>query len=71
MTLHPRQYLKAITALVAGLTVWAATYFPDADELKAGLGLASTVLGALAVFQVPNRPAPGQPSDPDISEQDR
>jgi hypothetical protein len=65
------RYLKFVSALLGGVATWGYTATTD-HGIDAGewFGLLGVLATALAVFQFPNTPPAGQPSDPNISETD-
>lgn len=64
------RYAKTIAAVFGALGTWGATAYADDAISKAELfGLLIAFAGIFAVYQVPNKPPTGEPSDPNISEQ--
>lgn len=49
-----QRYAKAVVALVGAVTTWAATYFPDNDDVQTWLGLAAALVTVLLTYPVPN-----------------
>lgn len=64
------RYIKSISAFLGLIGTWGATAGADGhyDQIELW-GLTGVLVGTLAVFQLPNRPPAGEPSDPEISEQ--
>lgn len=65
------RYAKTIAAVFGAVATWGVTAYTDNVVDKAELfGLLAAAVAAFSVYQVPNTPPPGQPSDPAISETD-
>jgi hypothetical protein len=68
------RYAKTLVAsvpfLIAALKVLSDALGDGTVSNQEWIGTAIALLGAAAVFTVPNKPPAGQPADPNVSEQD-
>lgn len=65
------RYVKALLSALGAVATWGITAGADEGYTDVELyGLLGAVVTSLAVYAFPNRPPAGEPSDPEISEQD-
>lgn len=66
------RYAKFFIALLGAVGAWGATAWINDNQFTVDeyFGLMLALATAFGVYQVPNTPPPGEPSDPNISETD-
>lgn len=71
MSRYSKFLIALVPVLLAGLKVLSDALGDGVVSTQEGLAVAVAALTAAAVYAVPNKPPAGEPSDPNISEQDR
>jgi hypothetical protein len=65
------RYAKTVVAVIGAISVWGVTACAaDGVSMAEWFGLLGAVATSLGVYLLPNTPPTGQPSNPNISEQD-
>lgn len=68
---YAKTLVAAVPFLIAALKVLSDALGDGTVSNQEWIGTAIALLGAVAVFSVPNKPPAGQPADPNMSEQDQ